>query len=137
MKLFNRSISVFLLTLGLTAAGSIPALASGNSGFQDYPAPYSGLRELVDRTQSDLRAAADLEHGNDKQRDRYHNAQGHLSTFDRNLVKGKFDKGELQKSIDEIHNILEHNVLQASSRDALLHDETDLKLARDRRYEAR
>ena len=31
-------------------------------------------RGLVDRVQSDLRAASDLEHGN-KQRDRYHNAQ--------------------------------------------------------------
>ena len=134
MKLFNRSISVFLLTLGLLALGSLPASGGGMGRFQDYPAPYTDLRGLVDRTQNDLRAAADLEHGNDKQRERYHSAQGHLSTFDRNLVKGKFDKGELQKSIDEIHSILEHNVLQASSRDALLHDETDLKVARDRRY---
>ena len=69
-----------------------------------------------------------------EQRDRYRDAQGHLSSFDRHLTKGHFDKGELDKSIDKIKDILDHNVLQASSRDALLRDLDDLKAARDRRW---
>jgi hypothetical protein len=107
--------------------------APGMSGYQEYPAPHTDLRGLVDRTQSDLREAADLEHENDKQRDRYRSAQGHLSTFDRHLTKGHFDKSELDKSIDSIKDILDHNTLQASSRDALLRDVEDLRIARDRR----
>ncbi len=92
------------------------------------------MRGLIDRTQADLRAAADLEHGNDKQRDRYRDAQQHLSNFDRELTKGHFDKGQLDRSIDNIKSILNHNVLQASSRDALIRDESDLRVARARRW---
>jgi hypothetical protein len=91
---------------------------------------YSDLRGLVDRVQSDLRAASDLEHGN-KQRDRYHNAQDNLSKFDRNLSKGKFDKGALDHSINGVKDILEHNTLQGSNRDMLRRDLADLKYARD------
>lgn len=136
MKLFHRAVPAAVLALGLALGGSlsIRAAAQDYPAGQPYPAPYTDLRGLVDRTQNDLRMAADLEHEKDKQRDRFHNAQGHLSTFDRHLIKGNFDKGELDKSIGEIKGILDHNVLQASSRDALLRDVTDLKIARDRRY---
>ncbi len=134
MKLLDRSATVLLLTLGLGIGIGVSTPAVAAPWHQDYPAPYGDLRGLVDRTQSDLRAASDLEHGNEKQHDRYRNAQGHLSTFDRHLVKGRFDKGELNKSIDSIKDILDHNVLQASSRDALMHDVEDLRVARDRAW---
>ena len=136
MKRFFQSAPIMVLTLGLVAGGvaSILATPQNYPAGNPYPAPYTDLRGLVDRTQSDLRAAADLEHENGKQIERYHSAQGHLSSFDRHLVKGKFDKGELDKSIGEIKGILDHNVLQASSRDALMHDADDLRAARDRRY---
>jgi hypothetical protein len=81
-----------------------------------------------------LRAAGDLEQGNEKQRHRYHNAQEHLSNLDRNLTKGRFDKGDWNHAIGDIKDILEHNTLQASSRDALRHDLEDLRIARDRSY---
>ena len=89
------------------------------------------MRGLVDRTQSDLRNSTDLGHGN-KQRDRYHKAQDHLSKLDKSLSHGKYNKGALNDSIDELKSILDHNTLQMSSRDALMHDLTDLKIARDR-----
>jgi len=110
---------MLLIAVGLVFAGS-----------HGRDRDYSELRSLVDRVQSDLRAASDLEHG-DKQRDRYHNAQDNLSKFDRNLAKGKFDKGALGHSIDSLNDILEHNTLQASSRDLLRRDLADLKYARD------
>ena len=156
MKFLEKSSTLLLLTLGLGLGSALSA--GGRSGaFQEYPhpqeyprrqayprteeytrtpypAPYTDLRDVVDRTQSDLRASADLEHGNEKQRDRYHDAQGHLSSFDRHLTKGRFDKGELDKSIDKIKDILDHNVLQASSRDALLRDLDDLRAVRSHRY---
>lgn len=133
MNFLNRPILCVLLTFGL-AGGSAVMLHAAPQDAAGYPAPYGGLRGLIDRTQNDLRAAADLEHGNDKQRNRYHNAQEHLSNLDRNLTKGKFDKGEFNHSIDDIKDILEHNTLQASSRDALHADLGDLRVARDRAY---
>lgn len=133
MKLIYQSLFAAVLTLGLTGAGAVNCAAAQYAA-DAYPAPYSGLRGLIDRTQNDLRTAAELEHENGSQHERYIKAQGHLSTFDRHLVKGRFDKGELDKSINEIKGILDHNVLQASSRDMLLRDMQDLRIARDRRY---
>lgn len=137
MKFFDRSVTVLLLTfgLGITGAATLPAApAAGNGGYYQYPAPYTDLRGLIDRTQSDLQAAAEMEHGNDKQRNRYHDAQERLSNLDRNLTKGHFDKGDFDHAIDKIHDILDHNTLRAASRDALMRDITDLKVARDRRW---
>src|ERR1700722_3933915 len=122
-----------ILALALSTT-SVGAFAQNYPVGAPYPAPYTNLRGLVDRTQSDLRASADLEREKNKERERYESAQGHLSTFDRHLVKCKFDKGEVDKAIGEITGILDHNVLQASSRDALMHDMEDLKVARDRHY---
>jgi hypothetical protein len=133
MKLHYQSLFVMVLAMGLSTASFGTAGQTYPMG-APYPAPYTDLRGLVDRSQDDLRTAASLEHGNDKQRERYNSAQGHLSTFDRHLVKGKFDKGEIDKAIGEIKGILDHNVLQASSRDILMRDMDDLKVARDRHY---
>lgn len=135
MKLFDRTMIAVCLSVGLAMGGAVSVNAASNSGYQDYrgPAMSYDLRGLIDRTQSDLRAAADLERAKEDQRKRYSDAQGHLSTFDRKFTKGKFDKGELNKAIDKIKQILDKNVLQASTRDALMRDITDLRIARDRR----
>lgn len=130
-----KFLQAVVLTLGLACGGAFALQAQYPSTAPDYPAPYGGgLRAIVDRTQSDLRAAAEMEHNKEKQWQRYNDAQGHLSTFDRKLSHGKFDRGELDKSINSLRDILDHNVLQASSRDALMHDMEDLKIARDRHY---
>ena len=134
MKSFNRAVTTAFLGAALTLGGAASLNAAPNGGYQYYrdPAMSYNLRGLIDRTQNDLRAAADLEHAKEDQRRRYNDAQGHLSTFDRKLTKGKFDKGELNKSIDKIRQILDKNVLQASTRDALMRDIADLRIARDR-----
>jgi len=135
MKMLERSAIGLVLSIGLAAGGAASLQAAqGPAWFQQYPPRYMDMRGLVDRSQSDLREAAELEHGNDGQRSRYRNAQGHLSTFDRHLTKGRFDNGELGKSIGSIQGILDHNVLQASSRDALIRDVSDLRMARERRW---
>ncbi len=119
MRILGGLVAILSIAVGLAFAGD-----------HGRDRDYSDLRSLVDRVQSDLRAASDLEHGN-KQRDRYHNAQDNLSKFDHSLSKGKFDKGALNHSIDSLNDILEHNTLQASSRDLLRRDLADLKYARD------
>ncbi len=142
MKKLSNSVAILSLSLAFIAGSTVPMAAADMGWFQEYPppsaeypAPYGGgLRALVNRTQNDLRLAEQEEHQKGDQRDRYQNAQGHLSSFDRHLTKGHFDKGELDKSIDSIKSILDKNVLQAASRDALLRDLDGLRAARDHRY---
>jgi hypothetical protein len=122
-------MTIGVLCVGLSAITS-PSLLAGPAPAHDREGDYGEMRGLVDRTQSDLRTASDLGHGN-KQNDRYHKAQDHLSKLDRSLSRGKYNKGALNDSIDEIKSILDHNTLQASARDALRRDLTDLKIARD------
>jgi ABC-type transporter Mla subunit MlaD len=133
MKSFRRSVAVFSLGFGLMMSGavSLPAMA-GNSAFQEYGNNSGDIRGLVDRTQADLRAAGDIQHGQ-KERERYKHAQKSLSTFDRHLAKGKFDKDKLDDAIEAIQSVLDHNTLQASSRDALVRDVADLRAARAQR----
>ena len=133
--------------LGLAAmlSGSALVAPAQAAGFQRYygDRTYDGrgdrgerpsrLREVIDRTQSDLRDAEALEHNKNNQWQRYKDAQGHLSSFDRKLTKGKFDRGELDKSIGKLRQILDKNVLQASSRDMLARDLDDLRVARAHR----
>jgi hypothetical protein len=132
VKRINRLLTTTYLGLGLLAGGSGLATAA-DWGSRHHDFGHDNLRDVVERTQTDLRMAADLEPRHNDEHNRYKNAQGHLSTFDRKLVKGKFDKGELGKTLDCLKDILDHNVLQASTRDNLMRDMTDLKIARDRR----
>ncbi|MDQ2843358.1 MAG: hypothetical protein M3Y72_20430 [Acidobacteriota bacterium] len=125
MKSLTYSLAVLFL-----AGGTL--LGSPNAWYQ-YEG-FGDIRGLVDRTQNDLRSSSELEHNNGDQRARYRNAQGHLSTFDRNLTKGKFNKGELNKAIHDVQEVLNKNSLQASARDALIRDVEDLRTARDHRY---
>jgi len=120
------------LTLGMAIGLSAP-LSAAPYGYQ-YGDRFGDLRGLIDRSQNDLRGAAELEHNDNSQRDRYRNAQKHLSTFDRHLTKGHFDKGALDNAIDNMQAILDKNTLQASARDAIYRDVQDLRAAREHRY---
>jgi hypothetical protein len=133
MQWFGRSLAVSLLGAGLAMTNPALLVAAGNAGFQEYGSNWGDIHGLVDRTQTDLRAAADLKTGGQRQHQRYRRGQTDLSTFDRHLSKGHFDKGKLDASIKDVQSILDHNTLQASSRDALLRDVADLRDARARR----
>ncbi len=132
MKAVSQSLAVLTVGLGLSIGVATPVVAAPY-GFQ-YGDRFGDIRGLVDRTQSDLRQSSELEHNNGDQRDRYRNAQKHLSTFDRHLTKGHFDKGALDSAIDTLKAILDKNTLQASARDALTRDIQDLRAAREHRY---
>jgi len=90
-------------------------------------------RDLVSRVQDDLQRAADFTRNNEKERDRYHNVQHHLSEFDRELRQDKFDKGKLDSAIDDLKNVVKNNTLEAHDRDALAADLSDLRTLRDMR----
>jgi hypothetical protein len=123
MNTFKTQIAAAVLGFGLV-------LTAGATPRWDHDREYGEVRQIVDRTQSDLRAAADLGHGS-HQRDRYKNAQRHLSDFDRSLSKGHFDKDRLDTAIDDLKNLLDHNTLQASARDELMRDIDELRRVRE------
>ena len=152
-----KSFVIAILGVGLFATGPLSAAPAGRwlsiapagrwlsiapagqwqrYGNADYGRAYDPLRAVVNQTQHDLQQASEVDHRRGDDRNRYSDAQGHLSSFDRKLTQGKFDRGELRKSIDKIHSILNKNVLQVNSRDALLRDLDQLQRAdsRDRYY---
>jgi hypothetical protein len=141
MKLRDSALTLAFLGLGLvllspSSAVAAPAQPPAAAPYPDYGwgpgGPHPALRALIDKTQNDLRMAEQLEPNKPDARERYRHAQGHLSTFDRKLVHGHFDNGELKDAIHDIKQILDKNVLQASSRTALSDDLAQLEIVRDR-----
>lgn len=130
MKFFERSAAVLSLSCGLALVSAAPVLAAP-SAWQEPEEWHQHLRATVDRTQNDLQAAAQLEQ-KPKEHERYRHAQERLSDFDRKLSRGHFDNGKLKDAIGAIEDVLDHNTLQASTRDALRADLQDLQAARDR-----
>lgn len=90
-------------------------------------------RDLVSRVQEDLRRAADFNRDKEKERQRYEDAQHHLSDFDRDLRRDHFDKGKLDQSIDDLKDLVQKNTLESHDRDALAADLADLRAIRDMR----
>jgi hypothetical protein len=94
---------------------------------------HGNARDLVDRVQADLQRAAEFTRNNAKETERYHNVQHHLSEFDRELRRGKFDQGKLDAAIDDLKNVVKNNTLESRDRDALASDLSDLRTLRDTR----
>ncbi len=97
---------------------------------------YGRARDLVNRVQKNLRRAERFTPPNEKEKERYHNAQQHLSEFDRKLSEGRFDKDKLDEAIDDVKNVVEHNTLAAEDRDALSRDLQELRDLRRARGES-
>lgn len=131
MKFFQRAATVVSLSCGLALVSAVPLAAAGSGWYQEEDW-HQHLRGLIDRTQNDLQAAVQIATG-PKDQERYRHAQRQLSDFDRSVSRGHFDQGKLKDAIHSIEDILDHNTLQASTRDALRADLADLQMVRDRR----
>lgn len=120
--------------IALIAPGLVRlANAQPESGERRSPA-----RDVVARVQSDLQRAAQSPAVHGKDRERYDNAMRHLSQFDRDLTRGKFDKGKLNTAIEDVKHVVENNTLAVEDRDALREDLArlrDLRAAYERRRE--
>jgi hypothetical protein len=100
-------------------------LAAGSIAYsQDQ---YGNARSLVAHVQNDLRRAERFTRPSGKEKERYYNAQRHLSQFDRALARGKFDKDKLDEAIDDVKNVVENNTLSPRDRDVLTADLRDLR----------
>jgi hypothetical protein len=128
MKLFAKSAAVLAISCGLALLSAVPAAARSGWYQEDW---HQHVRGIVDRTQNDLQAALNLATG-PKDHERYRKAQKELSDFDRKLSRDRFDEGKLKDCIGALNDILDHNTLQASTRDAVRADVEDLKMIRDR-----
>jgi hypothetical protein len=115
------------------AARQLLLVALSGAGLLVFGQEHVNDRDLVDRVQADLQRAADFTSNNHKEQDRYHSVQHHLSEFDRELRRGKFDKGKLDASIDDLKNVVKNNTLESRDRDALATDLSDLRILRDTR----
>lgn len=131
MKVFQRAAAVISVTCGLALVSAVPVMAAVSGWYQEGDW-HQHLRGIIDRTQNDLQAAVQLAQG-PRDHDRYRHAQKELSDFDRKLSRGHFDEGKLKDCIGGLNDILDHNTLQASTRDAIRADTEDLKMIRDRR----
>jgi len=114
------------------AAGRLFGALAG-TGLLLFGQEYGHARDLVARVQEDLERAANFTRENEKERNRYRDAQHHLSEFDGDLRAGKFDKGKLDGAIDKLKDIVKNNTLESHDRDALAHDLSDLRTLRDLR----
>ena len=116
LAITRRSLAVVALLL--LAAGSIAYSQDERGG---------NARSLVARVQNDLRRAERFTRPNGKEKERYFNAQHHLSQFDRELERGRFDKDKLDQAIDDVKNVVENNTLSPRDRDVLAGDLRDLR----------
>ena len=94
---------------------------------------YDNARDLISRTQEDLRHAVVLTSEKKDERVRIDNTQRHLSQFDRALSRNKFDKDKLDAAIDDLKNVIDHNTLAVEDRDLLKRDLEDLRRMRAER----
>jgi hypothetical protein len=119
------------LRIMIATAALLSGLAIAMPAQEFGPGIQERERGLVDRTQGDLRRAADFERHNGKETSRYESAQKHLSDFDRELTRGHFDKGRLDNAIGDMKDVMDHNTLDPEARDALQRDLGDLRIMRD------
>jgi len=106
-------------------------ICAGLPGYAQGRFDYA--RDLISRTQEDLKHAAVLTRDKKYERTRIDNTQRHLSQFDRALSRNKFDKDKLDAAIDDLNNVIEHNTLAVEDRDLLNRDIVDLRRMRSER----
>src|SRR5690348_5783689 len=124
------------MTSFISRRSAVRRLAGGvlaGAGVSLFAQDMDRARDLVSRVQADLQRAADFTRNNEKERERYHNVQNHLSEFDRELRRGKWEKDKLDQAIDDLKNVVKNNTLESHDRDALASDLSDLRTMRDTR----
>lgn len=84
----------------------------------------------VDTTIQDLKAIAAHNTYSGREMQRYDTAMTHLSQFAERLHQGVFDKGKLDRSIDDVQNVLNKNPMDGRARNILNRDVLELRRLR-------
>jgi hypothetical protein len=128
---YKRLLPTALLVLGLCPV----AYAQRDRHDDQYDqgrerGPYARARDMVGRVLRDLERAERATRAEGRERERFQNAQRHLSEFDARLSQGDFDKDKLDVAIDDVKNVVRHNTLPPRGRDNLSDDLRDLRQLR-------
>lgn len=100
-------------------------------GIAQPATPWVRARRLVSRTQNDVRRASVISPSmSSSDRDHFDAVLKHLSDFDRDLTRRRFNKGRLNDSIGDVQRILDHNTLSPRGRDRLQRDVIALRRLR-------
>ncbi|HVX67935.1 MAG TPA: hypothetical protein VHA11_15085 [Bryobacteraceae bacterium] len=127
MQTSSRRLGIILALVFCVSLFAQPRRYS-RRGFDD--SGYGRARALVGRVQNDLRRAERFSRAEGREKERFENAQRHLSQFDEKLSRNDFDKDKLDEAIDDVKNVVENNTLSPTGRDDLRRDLTDLRQMR-------
>jgi hypothetical protein len=115
----NLALCLSALLLGATLANA------------QRPYPYEHEQSWpANQAIADLKAIAARNTYNPREMERYDNTMTHLSQFAEKMHLGRFDKGKLDRSIDDLQGILTHNPMDARARDILNRDLGELRRLR-------
>jgi hypothetical protein len=117
----------FFLTAALVLAAGLV-----NAQFDPEPKYDSGaVTAVVDRVHTDLNHAYGTFHFSNADRDRLNKAEKELREFAKKWDHGKFDKGQLNDSIESVQKVLNSNKLPADDRSSLDADISQLRRMRE------
>jgi hypothetical protein len=111
--------TTFILLPGLQLANAQWYPQSSNYERQQPASP-------AERTMEDLRQVAQRNAFTHGERDRYDHAIQHLSEFSGKLYSGRFDRGKLDRSIEDVRNVLGRNRMDPRGRQILEADLNEL-----------
>jgi len=113
----------FPAVVGLLFVFALSTAIGGQAG------KYENARALVGQVLADVQQAAHLESAakNKKEKKRNDNAIRRLSDLDKDLSKGKFNKGKVNGVVNGVKDITEHNTLAPADRDKLNQDLQQLR----------
>jgi hypothetical protein len=117
----------FMLALALVpgfgmlhAQGYPPNYPPAGGYYQRQPA------SPAERTIEDLRRISERETFSHGEHDRYQHAIEHLAEFSGRLYAGRFDRGKLDRGIDDVRNVLARNRIDPRGREILSGDLNEL-----------
>ena len=93
---------------------------------QSYPGYHYQQRWPVDETIQHLKSVAAHNTYSNHEMERYDHAMTHLSQFAEKFQTGRFDRGKLDRGIDDLRNVLNHNPMDGRARDLLNNDLNEL-----------
>jgi hypothetical protein len=124
----RHNFRAFGLTIALVSFAAVGLAQYGREGGPYYP---EKIDALIDRVHVDLNHGYEAWKMSEGDRKRLNHAGEQLREFAKQWHKGKFDKGNLDDSINAIQHVLDDNHLQGKERDALWEDVEQLRHMRE------
>jgi hypothetical protein len=97
---------------------------------RDYDRDYErrdGGFNVIRAVERDLERAASRGYLGGRERNRIDQALRHLSDFDRDLSRGRFDRHALDKAIERVDDVVRHSALDYRERNILIGDVNRLR----------